>query len=69
MSGDASLCHRCGRVTRWLPIRGGRLRCEGCGDTFPCRYANASSGKCKHVDCASARGEASPLEGVHEVAP
>lgn len=44
------LCHRCNRVTRWVPMRGARVKCEGCGDVFPCHHT------CAHADCAIARG-------------
>lgn len=52
LEADRALCHACERVTRWSPVRGGRrLRCEGCGDVFPCRHA------CEHLDCAEARAD------------
>lgn len=54
-----SLCHRCGRVTQWQTIRGGRLACSGCRDVFPCRH------DCGHVDCAAATGAPLP-EGIRE---
>lgn len=46
-------CHRCAAVHLWAPLRGGQaLRCEGCGDRFPCR-----SQSCGHLDCEQARAE------------
>lgn len=53
MEGDNAYCHQCERVTRWLPVRRGRrIRCEGCGDTFPC-----GARRCGHLDCNDARRE------------
>ncbi len=52
MNEDRTLCHRCERVTRWVLARGGRrLRCEGCGDAFPCAR------RCEHLDCEAARAD------------
>jgi len=40
-------CHECRNYTRWEPVRGGKaLKCEGCGERYPCAHA------CKHADCA-----------------
>lgn len=50
MTAEQEFCYRCNAVTTWSPVRGGaRLRCEGCGDVFPCKHA------CEHRDCADAR--------------
>ncbi len=40
-------CHKCNADTKWVPLRQGskRVKCEGCGDVYPCRS------KCDHLDC------------------
>lgn len=49
---DVSWCHSCAARTRWVLGRGGQhLKCEGCGDRFPCAHA------CKHLDCQEARAQ------------
>jgi hypothetical protein len=44
-------CHRCRKLTEWTDMRGGRERCAGCRDVFPCRA------ECGHVDCAERRSQ------------
>jgi hypothetical protein len=62
--GDRELCHWCAAETRWLADpRRPHLRCEGCGDVYPCAH------RCRHLDCADARGEATPeLEAPGQLA-
>ena len=50
MTADRDFCHKCNTETAWKPA--GRtdsyLKCEGCGDRFPCAKARG----CNHLDCA-----------------
>lgn len=41
---DIEYCHKCKKETSWI-LRGKRLKCEGCGDVYPCRSS------CEHLDC------------------
>lgn len=51
MDGDKELCHKCDKVTLWRPDKSGkRLKCDDCGDVFPCK-----SKRCGHEDCKEFR--------------
>lgn len=52
MKPDREYCHRCNCETNWRSTRSKSLKCEGCGDIFPC----PKSRKCGHFDCAQERG-------------
>ena len=55
MESDREHCHRCNAETNWKPNRSGTaLKCEGCGDRFPC------AGSCGHFDCQQERGIENP---------
>lgn len=50
---DKEFCHKCGKVTLWVANRTGtQLRCDSCGDKFPCK-------KCEHIDCKQTRTQRS----------
>lgn len=53
------LCHKCDRVTVWSQPRKNskRVKCEGCGDVFPCAH------KCKHIECL-ANGRDMEIDGI-----
>ena len=59
VTADRAYCHRCRRETEWRARRrdAKHLRCEGCGDVFPCRS------RCGHLDCEEARAAAAARSG------